>query len=229
MRSAALGLVVFPALTLAGWLLLPAAGIRAASQNERRVTLAGEQKQCALSSSIQVWRFSYDREARFAGPSESISITEPIEGGRTVGRAFVTFVDGGNMNESCRWTFSGLPDGEYVAFLLRPDGSGGAVRFALPNAETTISIPPPHVLLSGTVTRDGAPPGRVMFRVAPVRFSRPAIVVVTDPQGKFVVSLDEPGDYEASSANGANPRQAPWVRRLSLTAGENQTNLNIPN
>jgi hypothetical protein len=222
-----MGSVVLPAVAIAVWLYLPAAHVRAAFQNGQSVTFAGDQKQCALSSSIQVWRFSYARESRFSGPSEAIIITEPIEGGRVVGRAFVTFVDGQRMNESCRWTFIGLPEGEYVAFLLRPDGSGGAARFALPTSQATIPIPPPHVMLSGTVTRGGAPAGRVMFRVAPVRFSRPAIVVVTDTQGQFSVSLDEPGDYEASSVNEVTAPQPPWVRRVSLEAGENQLALNI--
>jgi hypothetical protein len=225
MRSAAVGSVVLPALAVAGWLCLPAAAIRAAQRGG--VTLAGDGKQCALSSSIQVWRFSYGGESRFTGPSESITIAEPIDGGRIVGRAFVTFADGQAMNESCRWTFAGLPDGEYVAFLLRPDGSGGAVRFAVPNARPIVAIPSPKVMLSGTVSREGMPPGRAMFRIAPVRFSRPAIVVVTDPHGQFSVSLDEPGDYEASNASG--PMVTPWVRRLSLTAGDNAARLEIPN
>jgi hypothetical protein len=202
--------------------------VRTSPQREHDVTIAGNPKQCALSASVQVWRFSYRQEARFPGPSEAIVISEPVARGRIVARAFVTFVDGEPVTESCRWTFKGLPDGEYVAFLLRPDGSGGAARFVLPNDQAIVTVPPPQVVASGTVTRGGVPAGRVMFRIAPVRFSRPAILVVTDPGGKFSVSLDVPGAYEASDANGATTRLTPWVRQFSVHAGENQVALEIP-
>ena len=218
--------VIASAVVLAGGLSESIVAVQTSRQVERSVTIAADQKQCALSASVQVWRFSNSREARFPGPSEAIVIAEPLAGLRGVVSAFVTFVDGQRVTESCRWTFNDLPDGEYVAFLLRPDGSGGSARFVLPNDQATIVVPPPQVVASGTVTRGGVPAGRVMFRIAPVRFSRPAIVVVTDPQGKFSVSLDVPGSYEAS--NSISPTTAPWVRQFSVQAGENQVMLEIP-
>jgi hypothetical protein len=139
----------------------------------------------------------------------------------------VTFVGGQRVTDACRWTFSGLPDGEYVACLVRPDGSGGSARFTLPNDQATVTVPPAQVVVSGTTTRGGSPTSRVMFRIAPKRFSRPAIVVVTDSQGKFSVSLDVPGTYEASNHT-ENALLAPWLREFSVTAGQNQLVLDIP-
>jgi hypothetical protein len=124
-----------------------------------------------VSTSARIWVINSGRQ-RQLGPTEVVKIKSDLSASGWI-EGFVTFVDGQPVTFSCRWGFSGLTAGEYVALLTRQDGSGGLQRFRLdPDKRLTIVVPPPIVTLSGVATRNGNPAAKIMLRVAVLPFAR---------------------------------------------------------
>lgn len=184
------------------------------------LTVAASPASCAAATSVQVWAVTLNT-APPPGPTETLRVMTQLgpRGGPL--HESVTFVSGRAIDAGiCRWTFHQLPPGDYVAVLVGPTGSGGSQALRLP-ADTSITVPPPEVTLSGRVVRNGAPRARVQVRITSFPFGRPAVVVMTDADGRFVVTLDRPGLHRISAyGEGTVERE--------LSSGLNVVDVNTP-
>ena len=88
-----------------------------------------------------------------------------------------------------------MVEGDYIALLVRPDGSGGSQQgHVTATGDQTITIPAPLVTLSGVVTLDGKPHGGVIH-IRDTAFMRPEVVVSADANGHYRAMLDRPASY----------------------------------
>jgi len=176
--------------------LLLAAG--SVSAQGASVTVVGEPAQCERTASVQIWiRTTYPRQPQPAGRSEGMVVQTNLKEGGAPLETWLAFVDGHVAGGKCEWPFKGLRAGEYVAFLYRPDGSGGARTFSIAaNSTLTVRLPGPTVVLSGRVLRTGVGIPGVIVRVRSLPFWRPSITTFTDADGRYRVLLDAPGNHE---------------------------------
>ena len=156
------------------------------------VTVTASPAGCAAATSVQLWAVTLNA-APPSGPTEAFQLLTHLapDGGPL--RVSLTFTTGRTIEPgSCQWTFDRLFPSEYVALLAGPGGSGGSQTFHVP-ADTTVALPAPEVTLLGRVLREGAPRARVQVRITSFPFARPAVVVVTDENGRYVATLDRAG------------------------------------
>jgi len=157
--------------------------------------------ECARASSVQVWSITRAPHQPPPGPAEMYNVKTWLSASGGPLWVTVAFVDGRQMNDDCRWTFDTLGPGEYVALITAAHGSEGSQTFSIRSAESiNVAIPPSSVTLSGQVRRSDAPAGRVNLRVIPFPFTRPAIVTVTDAEGRYTITLDRPGLHRVEAS-----------------------------
>ncbi|HEY3884320.1 MAG TPA: carboxypeptidase-like regulatory domain-containing protein [Vicinamibacterales bacterium] len=95
----------------------------------------------------------------------------------------------------CRWSVSDLPHGDYVARLVRSDGSGGSQEGTVSaGTSPTIEIPAPTVTLSGVVTLDGMPHGAEIL-IKDQSWTGPTVTVTAGADGHYTAMLDRPSAY----------------------------------
>ena len=139
-------------------------------------------------------------------PSEWFGRSIPLLGRGAIGFWF-TRIEREPVGTDCRWTFPEVPDGDYVARLVRPDGSGGSQEAQVTGATPqTIEIPAPTVAVSGVVTLDGVPHG-AEIRIRDQSWRGPTVTVTADADGRYAAMLDRPGTY-VMSVLAQSPRAA---------------------
>jgi hypothetical protein len=177
--------------------------------------VVGAPDECVRAEAVQVWSITRDPAVPPAGPAEVFRLNTWLRADGGPLSVYLVFVTGEKATGECRWTFSGLPPGDYVALLLSSRGSWGSQSFSVQSGDSTaVAIPAPEVTLTGRVSRNGTSPGQTNVRVTGFPFSRPAVTTVTDSDGLYAVTLDRAGLYrieanrigavEAALADGSN-------------------------
>lgn len=186
------------------------------------LTIAADPAECARATSVQVWSITRAPVPPPPGPAEVFSVKTWLSAGGGPLWVSVAFVDGQTMNGACRWTFTTPAPGDYVAILTGAHGSGGSKTFSMLAGEpTAVTIAAPVVTLTGQVRRGGAPAGRVNLRVIAFPFGRPAVTAVSDPAGRYDVTLDRPGLYRVEA-------HRVGAAEATLEAGPNILDVNVP-
>src|SRR5690348_5344863 len=86
------------------------------------LTVTAAPDQCAKATAMELWRKSPGPiEHGSDQPSETFSTALPLLGRGSIATTFTRIVRE-PVGPECRWPLSDLPDGEYVALLVRPDG-----------------------------------------------------------------------------------------------------------
>jgi hypothetical protein len=208
-------------LGLVGSIVLGALG-GAVQMGTGGATVTGDPGQCASAISVQLWTLTRSRFSPRVVPTDRYVLwtgLSPTGGPLSVAVSFVT----AQMAEGrCEWTFRALPAGEYVALIVTPDGSGGSQPFSVSSgAMAAVAIPGPKVTLSGQVLRDGVP-ARTHLKVTSFPFARPDVVVVTDADGRYRVTLDRPGLHriEAVSVGIVESELADGPNAVNINAGD---------
>jgi hypothetical protein len=190
------------------------------------LTVTALPDQCAKATAMELWRKSFeDIPHRSDQPQEVIGWGTPLLGRGTVIQVWFTRIQREPVGSECRWSFSDLPDGDYVALLERPDGSGGSQQGTVSGSTTqTIEIAAPTVTLSGVVTLEGRPWGAVVG-IRDQSWTRPRVTVTADADGRYTAMLDRPATYLINV-------HAPSVRAVSgrvaqLHEGANQLDFSV--
>lgn len=174
---------------------------------------------------MEVWRKSSEPIPHPADqPEEMVAQGAPLLGRGSI-EMWLTRVAQHSVGSDCRWTFSDLPDGDYIALLVRPDGSGGSQRGIVNGVSATIEIPAPTVMVSGVITLDGQPQAGAMIEVRAQSLMRPLITVTTKADGQYTAMLDQPTTYTIFVHSRLN--RAHGVRIVELHDGLNQIDIPV--
>lgn len=165
-------------------------------QGQTALTVSAAPDQCAKATAMELWRKSDQPIAHGSDqPEESGSWGTPLLGRGFALHVVFTRVAREPVRSECRWTYPELPDGDYVARLVRPDGSGGSRQgHVSAGTSETIDIPAPTIALSGQVTLDGIPQtGEI--RIRDQSWTGPTVSVTADAVGHYTALLDRSGTY----------------------------------
>ena len=185
------------------------------------LTVTAVPDQCANATAMELWRKSFEPIPHRSDQPYEMFFWGTSLLGRGAIKVWFLRSEREPVGPECRWSFSDLPDGEYVALLTGPGGSGGSQHGTLSAGTTqTIEIPSPTVTLSGVVTVAGTPQaGAVLIRDQ--AWSRPSVTVTTDADGRYAVMLDRPATYTISVQITSLGRR----RVVALHEGANQLDL----
>lgn len=206
-------------------LALCAATILLSQAGQTTLTVTAVPNQCAKATAMELWRKSFQPISHDSDqPYEMFSWGTPLLGRGFAVKVWFTRVEREPVGPECRWSFANLPDGDYVARLVRSDGSGGSQQGKVSaGSSQTIDIPAPTVTLSGLVTLDGTPHGATIL-IRDRSWTGPTVSVMTDAAGHYTAVLDRPATYVITvraAARGVAGRIAP------LHDGENQFDLPV--
>jgi hypothetical protein len=187
------------------------------------LTVTAVPDQCAKATAMELWRKSSEEIPRsFDQPYEAGGWSNPLLGRGAVLNVWLIRIEREPVGADCRWAFPDVREGEYVARLVRPDGSGGSQAGTVrAGTSQTIDIPEPTVMLSGLVTLDGLPHGgEIQIRDHP--WTRPTVIVTADAAGHYMAMLDRPAMYLITVRAAARGHDA---RVAELDKGVNQLDL----
>ncbi len=155
------------------------------------LTVTSAPDQCAKATAMELWRKSSERIPDRAGHSY-----ERFELGPNAVHAWFTRINREPISSECRWMFSDLEPGNYIALLVRLDGSGGSQKTVIDAGATqTLAIPAPTVTVSGILTVDGKPQANASISMNDRTWTRPTVKTTTDADGRYTMWLDRPDTY----------------------------------
>jgi len=198
------------------------AGGNAAPKPVGHAIISADPTQCANATSLQIWSWGTQWPTDGREAEGTVIRTGLSPSGGQMDLVLTRIIDEPPGN--CRWTFTTLPLGDYVAVLKTPHGSGGSTAFVIRDADAAdVTIPPPLVKLSGRLVINDVPVVGATVRAAQLPFMIPTPTTVTDADGRYTVFLAHPGEVHVTVLKG-DPGRAPSALLgtvLTLVTGEN--------